>query len=63
VELTEPGGEHDLRANRGFGRLAAALLTVSLIGFSMQIWTAFYPTFKIVEIYPAVAWVCLNPNY
>ncbi|KAF8849022.1 ABC transporter-like protein [Acephala macrosclerotiorum] len=40
-----------------FGRLTHALFAVSIIGLGLQLLTVFYPTFRLLMVYPAASWV------
>jgi hypothetical protein len=35
-----------------------SLLATTLIGLALQIMTVFFPERQVIEVYPAMAWVC-----
>jgi hypothetical protein len=37
-----------------------SLLATTSIGLALQIMTVFFPERQVIEVYPAIAWVCLR---
>jgi len=57
-EPEEQPQEFEPKARRSVGRLAAALLGASSVGFASQLLATFYPSFRSQEMCFAVSWVC-----
>jgi hypothetical protein len=35
-----------------------SLLATTSIGFALQVMTIFFPEYQVIQVYPAIAWVC-----
>lgn len=57
-EPEEQPQEFEPKAKRSVGRLTAALLVASSVGFALQLLATFYPSFHSQEVCFAVSWVC-----
>jgi hypothetical protein len=57
-EPEEQPEEFEPKAKRPVGRLTAALLVASSVGFILQLLATFYPSFCSQAVFFAGAWVC-----
>ena len=57
-EPEEQPEEFEPKVKRSIGRLTAALLGASSVGFALQLLATLYPSFRSQEVCFAVSWVC-----
>jgi hypothetical protein len=60
-EIKEKASDEDEEPKQLPLAATLGLLATTSIGFALQIMTMFFPEYQVIEVYPAIAWVCSCP--